>query len=184
MLQTIFQQIPDHRRGQGRRYDLANVLLFSVLAIMSGADSYRKIVLFMEQHFKILTKSFEATWKQPPAYTTVRDIIQSTNGKELERAFREYSKKLAEMEKSDEALLCVSCDGKTLRGSFDHFHDEKAIQILSAFASDSQIILGHKEIKKDKTNEIPKVQKLIKELNLQDCLFTFDALHCQKKRLK
>ena len=48
MLQTIFQEIPDKRRGQGRMYDLPNLLLFSVLAIMSGADSYRKIQTFIK----------------------------------------------------------------------------------------------------------------------------------------
>jgi hypothetical protein len=29
-----------------------------------------------------------------------------------------------------------------LRGSFDHFKDQKAIQVLSAFVADEQIILA------------------------------------------
>ena len=66
-----------------------------------------------------------------------------------------------------------------LRGSFDHFADKKAIQILSAFASDSHIILAHEEID-TKTNEIPMAQKLMKELGISGCVFTLDALHCQK----
>ncbi len=184
MLQTIFQQIPDKRRGQGRMYDLPNVLLFSVLAIMSGADSYRKIETFIKKHFKTLGKEFGAKWKKSPTYWTIRLIIQSVDEKALEKAFREYSKYLMELKKAETELFCVACDGKTLRGSFDHFHDEKAIQILSAFVTNSQIILGHKEIKNKKTNEIPKAQAMIKELGLKDCVFTFDAMHCQKKHLK
>ena len=181
MLQTIFQKIPDHRRSQGRRYDLANVLLFSILAIMSGADSYRKIHIFIKRHFKLLKNEFKANWKKVPSYTVIRDIIQATNGQELEKAFREHSKILMQLDKKDNEMLCISCDGKTLRGSFDHFHDQKAVQIFSAFVSNSKIILGHKEIKKDKTNEIPKMQEMIKELKLSNCLFTADAMHCQKK---
>jgi len=34
-------------------------------------------------------------------------------------------------------------NGKVLRGNFDHFNDCKTIQILSAFATDSLLVLGH-----------------------------------------
>lgn len=66
-----------------------------------------------------------------------------------------------------------------LRSSFDHFKEQKAIQILSAFVSNSRLILAHEEIAA-KTNEIPTAQKLITELSLSAYIFTFDALHCQK----
>ena len=37
-------------------------------------------------------------------------------------------------------------DGKTLRGSFDHLHDQPAAHVLSAFASDAALILAHQEV--------------------------------------
>jgi len=67
---------------------------------------------------------------------------------------------------------------KVIRWSFEHFHDKKAIQILSAFL-DSKIILAHDQIE-EKTNEIPVSQKFFNELWVN----TLDALHCQKKLLK
>ncbi len=70
-----------------------------------------------------------------------------------------------------------------MRGSFDSFQDQKAIQILSAFLTNENLILAHEEID-CKTNEIPTAQSLIKELELENCLFTFDAMHCQKKLLR
>ena len=73
----------------------------------------------------------------------------------------------------------VALDGKALRGSFDHFEDRKAAQVLSAFTVDGALILGHLEIE-EKSNEIPAVQQLIKELTLTGCLITVDAMHCQK----
>ncbi|MCP4363015.1 MAG: hypothetical protein GY796_33840, partial [Chloroflexi bacterium] len=57
----------------------------------------------------------------------------------------------------------IGYDGKVIRGSFDHFNDQKAIQVLSAFAVDEQIILGHEEIE-TKTNEIPTAQGLMEKL--------------------
>ena len=111
-----------------------------------------------------------------PAYTSIRDIIQGTSGSDLEQSFRQYSQGLAE---SDGEKQVIGCDGKVLRGSFDHFKDHKAIQILSAFVSNSRLILAHEEIA-TKTNEIPTAQRLMAELGLSGYIFTFDALHCQK----
>ena len=73
----------------------------------------------------------------------------------------------------------VAIDGKTLRGSFDAFHDRKAAHVLSASAADGQIILGHLAVSQ-KSNEIPAAQDMIAALGLTGRLFTLDALHCQK----
>ena len=127
-------------------------------------------------HYDELNEIFDLNWKRMPAYTTIRDVIQSTSGDELERAFRAYSKTL-DTSKTEKKF--IACDGKVLRGSFDHFNDQKAIQILSAFTSDSHIILAHEEIA-EKTNEIPTAQALMEKLALSGYIFTFDALHCQK----
>lgn len=179
MLESFLFKVKDHRRKQGRRYELGHILLFSILAILSGADSYRKIQRFIVAHYEPLDDLFELDWKRKPAYTAIRDIIQGTSGAELEACFRDYSQGLAE---SDGEKQVIGCDGKVLRGSFDHFNDQKAIQILSVFVSDSRLILAHEEIA-SKTNEIPTAQRLMAELGLSGYIFTFDALHCQKKTL-
>ena len=178
MLASFLFEIKDHRRKQGRRYELGHILLFSILAILSNADSYRKVQRFMVVHYETLDELFELNWKRMPSYTAVRDIIQGTSGAELEQSFRAYSQGLVDSEGEKQV---IGCDGKVLRGSFDHFNDQKAIQILSAFVSDSRLILAHEEID-SKTNEIPTAQRLMTELGLSGYIFTFDALHCQKKR--
>jgi len=177
MLYSFLLEIKDHRRKQGIRYQQGHILLFTIFAILSGATSYRKVRQFIVAHYDELNESFDLNWKRMPAYTTIRDIIQNTSTSELEQSFRKYSASLAEL---DGENVFIGYDGKVLRGSFDHFHDQKAIQILSAFVADEQIILGHEEIEV-KTNEIPTAQELMEKLGLTGCIFTFDALHCQKK---
>ena len=179
MLQSFLIEIKDHRRRQGRRYELEHILLFSIFAILSGANSYRKIHAFIRAHFKTLDEVFFLNWKRLPAYTTIRDIIQGTSAADVEEAFRKYSAGLAE---SNTRRRFVGFDGKVLRGSFDHFQDQKAIQVLSAFVSDQRIILAHEEIA-EKTNEIPTAQALIRKLGLSGSIFTFDAINCQTKTL-
>lgn len=177
MLQSFLFELKDHRRKQGLRYQQGHILLLSILAILSGATSYRKINQFIVSHYKELDEVFALNWKRMPAYTTIRSIIQETSSEELEQSFRKHSASLCG--KSTKTVF-IGYDGKVLRGSFDHFNDQKAIQILSAFASDENIILAHEEIE-TKTNEIPTSQDLIEKLGLSGCVFTFDALHCQKK---
>ena len=77
-------------------------------------------------------------------------------------------------------MRVVAFDGKTLRGSFDKFTDTRPAHLVSAFAADSALVLGHLEID-DKSNEIPAVQRLLGELGLANSVVTVDALHCQKK---
>jgi len=179
MLASFMFRIKDHRRKQGQRYQLGYILLLSVLAILSGADSYRKIRVFIVTHYAVLNQSFGLNWKRMPAHTTIRDIIQGTSAAEIEQSFRAYSALLAA---NEGAKRFIACDGKVLRGSFDHFRDQKALQILSAFVTDSQIILAHEEIA-TKTNEIPTAQALMRQLGLSGYIFTFDALHCQTETL-
>ena len=62
-----------------------------------------------------------------------------------------------------------------------------AAHVLSAFATDGQIILGHLAISQ-KSNESgrsplrpdPAAQDMIATLGLSGRLFTLDAMHCQK----
>jgi predicted transposase YbfD/YdcC len=180
MLKSFLTKIKDHRRKQGKRYKLEHILLFSILAILSGATSYRKIHKFIVTHYDRLDEIFDLDWDRMPAHTTIRDIIQGTSRTELEKSFRQYSEELAG---SDSEKQFIGCDGKVLRGSFDRFNDQKAVQILSAFVSDSRLILAHEEIA-TKTNEIPTAQRLMEELGLSGYIYTFDALHCQEKTLK
>jgi len=159
---------------------LEHILLFSIFAILSGGTSYRKIHAFIMANYETLDEIFGLNWKRLPAYTTIRAIILGTSAAEIEESFREYS---ADLAGSDGQRRFVAFDGKVLRGSFDHFKDQKAVQVLSAFSTDSRIILAHEEIA-EKTNEIPTAQELIAKLGLSGYVFTFDAINCQEKTLE
>ncbi|MBC8185693.1 ISAs1 family transposase [candidate division KSB1 bacterium] len=179
MLLDYLSTVKDHRQNQGKRYQLHHILLFSIFAILCNADSYRKIHSFIKIKYDILNKCYNLNWERIPAYTTIRNIIQGLDSVELETSFRLFNTYLHE-QNSDSKYIAF--DGKTLRGSFDHFNDKKAIQVFSAFTS-GDIILAHEEIN-EKTNEIPTAQKLFVELGLSDYIFTLDAMHCQVKTLQ
>lgn len=174
-LLAALADVPDPRRAQGKRYPLPHLLLFTVLALLSGAQSYRGIITFLDQRRVLLNRYFRVDLKRAPVVNTLRTVLLSLDTEDLEQAFRRHAKAL--LPAGEKPLIAL--DGKTLRGSFDHISDRKAAQTLTAFASASAIVLAHTEID-DKSNEIPAAQQMIRELGLSGVMFTADAMHCQK----
>jgi hypothetical protein len=180
MLQDLLQGMEDTRRKQGRRYDVGNVIYCCILAALSGATSYRKMSIFIQVHFEELRKNLGLNWKKAPSYVGIRKIVQGVNPESLENLHREYTKKLLDRYQEGGSTF-YACDGKTLRGSFDHVEDKKAMQILSIFCHETHIVLGQSPIN-EKSNEIPAFQHMLETLEITGKVFTLDALHLQKKR--
>ena len=181
-LLAALAEVPDSRRAQGKRYPLPYLLLFTVLALLSGAESYRGIITFLDQRLDLLNGYFGVTLKRAPALNTLRNLLQSLDAAALEGAFRDHARGLLPAAKAGSRPV-IALDGKTLRGSFDHLEDRKAAQALMAFASEAAILLAHTEIA-EKSNEIPAAEEMIRTLGLSGVIFTADAMHCQKKPSK
>src|SRR3954447_9203542 len=177
-LLAALEAIPDPRRRQGRRYPLAHLLLFSVLAVLAGATSYRGILTFIGVHRERLDAVFGARFRRAPAVNTLRGLFLALDPAELEAAFREHARALADRAPASGPRV-VALDGKTLRRSFDHLNDAAAAHVLSAFACDAALILAHREVRAA-PDEVPAAQALIGDLGVGGVLFTADALHCQK----
>ncbi|HEX5816840.1 MAG TPA: ISAs1 family transposase [Methylomirabilota bacterium] len=178
-LLAALEEIPDPRRRQGRRYPLAHLLLFSVLAVLAGATSYRGIRVFIGVHRERLNATFGARFRRAPAVNTVRALFQALDPAALEAAFRRHARALGDGTPPPGPRV-IALDGKTLKGSFDHLHDAAAAHVLSAFACEAALILAHQEVR-DAPDEVPAVPALIEALGVRGVLFTADALHCQKK---
>lgn len=177
MLFEKLMEIKDVRREHGKKYGLGEVLMCVIIAMISGAISYRKIHTFINKKHKELKSELDLDWEKPPAYTTIRDIIQGVNKSELEQCFRDYT----QSQTPGVSDRVISFDGKSVRGSFDHMDDQKAQHVLSLFDAKNKLILGQ-EIVSEKTNEIPVFQNIVGQFDVKNSVFTGDALHCQKKR--
>jgi hypothetical protein len=87
-LLEISREIPDHRRREGKRFDLATLLLYSILATVAGANSYRQMHEFIRAHLQRLNEAFGLELPYSPSYTGLRLILQSIDPAALETAFR------------------------------------------------------------------------------------------------
>ena len=175
----LLRAVPDPRRAEGKVYKLPYLLLFSVLAVVTGGDSYRSIETFIRVHRRRLNAAFGLRWKRAPAHTSIRTILQSLDPLALEAVFRDHAAGFGR-DGANPPQRVIALDGKTLRGSFDNFRDRKAAQVLHAFDTGSGLILAHVDIA-EKSNEIPAAQRLLGELRVPHGTVTLDAQHCQKK---
>jgi predicted transposase YbfD/YdcC len=180
MILSFLEKIIDTRQEGKVIYELEYILLFCIFGVCSEGYSYRRIDKYISIHFDYLKSTFGLNWSRPPEYTTIRNIIKSVDNKSLEKYFRLHSLSLVRKEL---LVLLIHIDGKALRGSIDRLNDKGAVQVLNAFISQLNVILGHSFIEEHKTNEIPKAQQMIKELGLTGAIFTFDALHTQKETI-
>ena len=90
-LLDVLADVPDPRRAQGQLYRLPHVLLFAILATVTGCNSYRGIVTFIDVHRRRLNAAFSLQWKRAPAHTAVRYILQGLDPAGVEAAFRRHA---------------------------------------------------------------------------------------------
>ena len=120
-LGSCLAAIPDCRRAEGKMYGQVGVILFSIIAMLSGARSYRQIHTLIDRRLAILNAAFpQAALRRAPAYTSVRGILQRLDPAELEQAFRRHAEGLDRSCAAAPSRF-IAIDGKTLRQSFDAF---------------------------------------------------------------
>ncbi len=90
-LLDMLAEVPDPRRAEGKLYQLPHVLLFSILAIVTGCNSYRGIVTFIEVHRRKLNTAFGLKWRRAPAHTAIRYILQGLDPTAVETVFRRHA---------------------------------------------------------------------------------------------
>ncbi len=84
---------------------------------------------------------------------------------------------------SSKKCLTLSVDGKTVRSTEKMDSYESPMHIVSAHIAELGITFGQCAVK-DKSNEIPAVQELLRLLDIEGCLVVADALNCQKDTAK
>jgi predicted transposase YbfD/YdcC len=72
----------------------------------------------------------------------------------------------------------VSIDGKKSRRSYDLQAGKSAINMVSAWASENQMVLGQVKVDQQ-SNEITAIPHLLDMLELAGCIVTIDAIGCQ-----
>ncbi len=170
-----FRQLPDYRKNKIGYTHPGEILFLSLLAVLSGAQGYEDIALWMKERKRELAKFLGRAFIAP-AYTTVRNTFLGIDSESVEKMQQKW---VHELSNNTDSLTIVATDGKTMRGSKSKEMNEKARHIVSLFLTEQKLTLAQTQVQ-DKSNEIPALIELLDSLKLTNCVITMDAMHTQK----
>jgi predicted transposase YbfD/YdcC len=168
-----FRVLPDPRKADHNRiqHELLDVIVIAILAVICGADTWGEIQEFGETKEEWL-KQFLKLPNGVPSHDTFGRIFSILDPDAFQRCFFSWVQSVRKVTKGE----VVAIDGKTIRRA--HGRGQKAIHVVSAFATANGITLGQRHVD-EKTNEITVIPDLLDMLMLKGCIVTTDAMGCQ-----
>jgi predicted transposase YbfD/YdcC len=174
-LMEVLEGIDDTRRERSVMYELHEVLIIMLLAVICGATSYAKVEMFGKSKIDWLRTFLKLEHGIPDA-CTFRNIIKEIDTKKLHELFCTWVKSVV-----SELYGVVAIDGKQARGTKDT--SKRPLHVVSAFSAECGLILGQLSCE-EKSNEITAIPKLLEMLEINGCIVTIDAMGTQTEIAK
>jgi len=174
----VLAEMPDFRHPRGKRHPLAAILALACSAMLCGYRSYTAIAEWGRHYGEPLVRALGFT-RRPPCAATLHTVFRRVDREVLEAKLGMWAEGLltgrATLAGTEDA---VAIDGKTLRGS--QKQGAPGAHLLSAFAHRLGLTLAQQAVA-DKTNEIPVVLELLRQMVLEGRVITMDALLTQRQ---
>jgi predicted transposase YbfD/YdcC len=171
-LLTILEEVPDPRVTAIVDHDLPDLLTIALCTILCGGDSFYDMEEFGEVRLDWL-KTFLRLRNGAPTHDTYNRIFQALDPESFGDVLARWTQSVRRVLGGE----VVALDGKAVRRALNRGEDARVI--VSAWATESGLLLGQRKVK-NKSNEITAVPELLRALELAGCIVTADALHCQK----
>ena len=168
----FFTDLEDPRIDRKKLYPMSEILFTTLCAIIAGAEGWHDVELFGKAKIDFL-KQHLAYENGIPSDDTFRRFFRAIDPKKFQSNFVRWVNSMG-----FSMGEVISIDGKTSRRSYDN--DKKSLHLISAFASETRLVLGQKKVD-GKTNEITEIPELLNWLDLKGSVVTIDAMGCQKE---
>lgn len=170
-----FSIIEDGRQPHRVAYPLQEILLLAVCGTIADCDDYDHIAAWGEAQLAFLRRLLPFHHGVPGGrWLTV--MMNRVNPALFSSAFSNWVR----ASWPDHPEL-VAIDGKTLRRSHDRSADQPALHLVSAFATNSSLVLGQEAVS-DKSNERTAIPVLLERLaadgGLKGAVVSIDAIAC------
>ena len=172
------RKIDDPRREHQKFHSLFDILVISICAVICGAEHWTEMEEFGEAKQEWLSTFLELE-NGIPSHDTFRRVFILLDNIQLKELFIDWISSAVSLSKGS----LVNLDGKNLCGSREPSKGRKALNVVSAWASEASVVLGQVKCE-EKSNEVTAIPELLKILDLEDCVVTIDAIGCQKETVK
>jgi predicted transposase YbfD/YdcC len=188
-LYQALQAVPDRRRGQGKRYELALLICLLVLAKLAGQSTLSGATQWIRHRAETIAEHFGLRRSQMPCQMTYCRMLASIDGTLLDDLLAAFfirweAQQRCDIEPSrlhtpqsyrDHAHLAI--DGKTIRATSKQLHP---VHLLSCYDVTTGTVLWHCTVDQ-KQNEISALKPLITPTLVKGRIFTLDAMHTQRE---
>jgi predicted transposase YbfD/YdcC len=169
-----FKGLPDPRQRGKVVYPLDEVLLFCLLAVLGGAETFVDIARFGEKKIGLLRR-FRPFRDGTPSHDHLGDIFATLDATQFQRCFVAWVTAL-----TGAPTDVIAIDGKTLRRSYQKKGAKAPIHMVSAFAARQRLVLGQVKVA-EKSNEIIAIPALLAMMAIEGSIVTIDAMGCQRE---
>jgi predicted transposase YbfD/YdcC len=171
LLLDHFSKIKDTRQAWKVAYPLREVLFLVVCGTIASGDDYEDIVDWGRAHLSFL-RGFAEFHYGIPCADWLRTVMNRINPDLFMACFSSWVAQCW-----PDKLDLVAIDGKTSRRSHNRKTGQKALHLVSAFATTSRLVLGQEAVD-EKSNEITAIPALVERLELEGALVSIDAMGC------
>jgi predicted transposase YbfD/YdcC len=172
-LGECFEDLPDPRVVGRCEHKLVEIILIAICAVLSGAEGWEDIEEFGQSKAGWL-KQFLTLENGIPSHDTFRRVFSLLDAAAFQERFMRWVGGVFRLTSGQ----VVAVDGKTVRGSGMESSGQRALHLVSAWASANGVLLGQRKVA-DKSNEITAIPALLEDLYLAGCIVTIDAMGCQ-----
>ena len=168
-----FNDLPDPRQAGKVIYQLNEVLLLSLLAVLAGAESFTDMARFGEKKLSLLRRFLPFASGTPP-HDRLGDIFATLDAAAFQRCFVDW---VAALTKTPAEVIAI--DGKTMRRSGGKNNSKAPVHMVSAFAARQRLVLAQTKVN-EKSNEIVAIPALLDMMAIEGAVVTIDAMGCQR----
>lgn len=168
-----FRELEDPRIDRHKRHSLIDIIVLTVCAVISGAETWEDIEDYGRYKEEWLVR-FLALPNGIPSHDTIRRLFIRLDPDALQRCFLSWVNTIREVTDGD----VVAIDGKTLRRSADVATGKSALHMISAWGAANGMVLGQVKTA-DHSNEITAIPALLDLLKIKGAIVTIDAAGCQ-----
>jgi predicted transposase YbfD/YdcC len=172
-LGQYFAEVTDPRNEHNIRHPLLTIMTIAICGVVGGADNWVDIEMFGNAK----ASWFETFLDLPhgiPSHDTFGRVFRHIDPEEFQTSFQRWTQSIYERTRGE----VMAVDGKTLRRSKDGTLGKDALEMVSVWASENNLVLAQDKIEAT-TNEITAIPELLRLLDLEGCVVTIDAIGCQ-----
>jgi predicted transposase YbfD/YdcC len=173
-----FVALTDPRVDRGGNHDLLEMIFITLTATICGANGWADVERFAKAKRDWFARYIKMD-RGVPSHDTLGRVFARLDTGEFLTAMHHWVDQFAGSLRDKG----VAIDGKVLRGSFDKAAGQDPLHTITAFATETRLVLRQMSVD-DKSNEIPAVPKLLELMELAGAVVTLDAMHCQKETAK